>query len=770
MDKYLPNFKNCLEKEIPFCQARCPFHPDIHSFIEKMQRQGFNAAYKNYRNAVGFPGIVTGLCPQYCKDVCPMDEPVEMHLLEQAALEYAKRTDPPDYNLPKKNGHIAIIGGGLSGLGCALRLTTKKYDVTIYEKAGHVGGRALDLIDVEKLNAELEKQFQFEEYRLMTDMEITDPDDLAGYDAVYVATGESGYDFDILKKSGEEGNGDPCLLIGNTGFFAGGGLLGKDLMNALADGLAMGTTIDNFLKTGNLIYTPEHSDTMCHLDENKVLDAPAVKPSGTETSTGYTKEEAAAEASRCLRCQCDSCRTFCDLTDYYNRWPVRIRDEIQATTLPGYSELKATPAKRLINTCTQCGLCKEVCPEDIDLGGLILEARKSMHRQEKMAPAYNEFFLRDMDFTNGPLAAMAKPAPGKTDCRYAFFPGCQLGASDPELVIRSYGYILSQDPEAGMFLSCCGIPAEWAGDDDLLNRELSRMNTTWEELGRPVLILACPTCGKFISKHLPGIETVFLYDYMAGHGIECDTSKSGLRCVFDPCSTRGDDTVRTSVRKLAENAGYDLESLPIQEGHSACCSYGGHNSIAAPEFADQVADKRIGEKDLPYIAYCINCRDAFLARGKDTLHILDVLFDRTPVQTTATARRENRVILKETLLKKFWGEEMKEKKEKYAFTMSISDELREKLDAEHIIEDDMYNVIGFCLRTGRFVRDGNNVCSGYRQIGHGTFWAEFTVDKKTADEKSDDHVVAVTLVNGYSHRMEIELEEVWNGHKIKIDL
>ena len=60
---------------------------------------------------------------------------------------------------------------------------------------------------------------------------------------------------------------------------------------------------------------------------------------------------------RCLECRCDFCRSYCDLTDFYNKWPLRIRDEILATTLPGSADVKATPAKRLLSTCNQCGLC-----------------------------------------------------------------------------------------------------------------------------------------------------------------------------------------------------------------------------------------------------------------------------------------------------------------------------------------------------------------------------------------------------------------------------
>ena len=48
-----------------------------------------------------------------------------------------------------------------------------------------------------------------------------------------------------------------------------------------------------------------------------------------------------------------------DLLQFTDKWPVKVKDEIVATTIEGKSELKATPAKRLMSLCNQCGICKE---------------------------------------------------------------------------------------------------------------------------------------------------------------------------------------------------------------------------------------------------------------------------------------------------------------------------------------------------------------------------------------------------------------------------
>lgn len=778
MEKYLPNFKNCRQHEHPFCRAACPFHLDVPDFVKKVQRGAYNAAYTLYKNAVVFPEIACSICDEPCRGVCPLeDQSIRLRDLERATVVHATRKDPPDYNLPKKNKRIAVIGAGLSGLACALRLATKKYDVTVFERTNRRGGHLWDILDPVQFLPEIAFQFQHEDCAFVFERNILSLEELIdeGFDAIYVATGKHGIHFGLLDDHLEE----PCFVKDGVGIFGGGSMLGHNSSQSLEDGVKMSTTIDNYLKTGNLIYTPDRTETTMVLDPARLIHSEAVIPTGPPVNYGYfsadvhrdfprlpkeseedkvyTKDESMAEAARCLRCQCDACRLYNDLLDFTDKWPVRVRDEIQATTLPGSSEVKATPAKRLISTSTFDGLCKAVCPEDIDLDGLILEARKSMHRQDKLAWVFNEFWLRDMDHADEDASLMKSPPAGE-DCSFAFFPGCQLGASDPNLVTKTYESLLDIHKGMGLLLSCCGIPAEWAGDDDKRDASLSRLQTQWEELGKPTLILACPTCASFFENHLPHIKTVSLYQHLndsgslSSRGNETDK----IYCVFDPCKTGGQDDLRNAVRNLAREQGCQLEALPKQERYTACCSYGGQGAIADPDFAKFVIEKRIGESDLPYITYCINCRDSFRSEGKEALHILEVLYGGSKQHLpTVSARRENRLLLKENLLREFWREDVTLKREGADIRLEISPALGEKLDKERILESDVASVIAACQKDGCPVyHEDKDTYSCYGMVGHMTLWVEYSFSEET-----------FTLVNAYTHRMKIEMEAVWNGVK-----
>ncbi len=761
MEKYFKQFESCRQSEKPFCTDACPFHLDVLDFQEKISRKSYNAAYRTYRNAVAFPDIVAELCPEYCAAKCPrkdLDQSVQLNLLERTCVNKAVKKDPTDYNLPAKKGKIGIIGAGISGLACALRLCSKKFNVTIFEKTDKLGGQLWNLMPQEIFLKDIERQFKHENYTLQLNTSVDDIEQLKdqGFDALYVATGKNGFDFGTLNR--EKGQ---CYINGDTGVFAGGSLTGKDPMFALADGLSMAWAIEVWLSTGKLEYPGKRQPSKAVSNQDKLWRLEAVIP----TDNGlFTDEEAVEEAARCIRCQCDACKTYCDLCDFFNKWPLQMRDEIMTTVMSSESMIHKTPAIRLINTCTQCGLFEEACPEDIELSDMIKEARKRLHKLNKMPGAYHQFWLRDMAFANSKFAAVKKTAPGEKQCNYAFFPGCHLGAADPEYVIEPYKWLLSKKPQTGLLLRCCSVPADWAGNEALHGEEIQSLREDWQALGEPVLIMACPTCIRNFAEYLPEIQTVSLYEVLEQWKFEQKSVKKTKKIysVFDPCSARHIDPIQQAVRRLAEQSGVTLEELPKGDQHG-CCGYGGHVSIANPKFAEHVAKKRSALSDNLYIAYCINCRDVFKGENKPVVHVLDLLFNintQESVLPDVTQRRENRVRLKETLLSEIWGEKMESKPEKCKLNIVIRPEIKEKMNTLKLLKEDVCNVVEYSQKSNRRTFDPQKktyLC--YREIGHITCWVEYC--------QAGD---AFEVVNVYSHRMKIELEAVWNGKKTEADL
>ncbi|HHT64271.1 MAG: pyridine nucleotide-disulfide oxidoreductase/dicluster-binding protein [Bacillota bacterium] len=744
MESFKKQIKNCLQDEPPFCTAACPFQFDIISFISKIQRGGFNTAYRSYLNAVGFPGIVSQLCDEPCKNVCPRritDKAVDLKLLEKAAINYARNLKPNNYNLPPKNKRIAVIGAGISGLGCALRLASKKYQVTVFEKTDRIGGHLWSLLPPEVFLTDIQQQFCYEKYELCLNTEIKSLDNLE-FDAIYVATGAGGADFGL--KRDEHG----AFASNKPGVFLGGELCGKNIVEAIADGLHVITAIERFLKAGTMNQPEPGSGTRIKMNTDLIVPMEPVIPAQGEV---YTQEEAMAEAKRCLQCSCDACIRHCDLMRYYGKYPKRIGEEVEVTVHPGTLDGNGTVATRLISTCNHCSLCKEICPQEIDTGDFLLQSHRAMREKGAMPWAYHDFWLRDMDFANGDAAALCKSSPGYSQSRYMFFPGCQLGASDPRYVTESYRFLLEHYPDTALMLSCCGAPADWAGDEPLLQDAMVKLKEKWISLGKPIAVFACPTCRQMFHKYLPEIEGQFLYDLILKLGVSPSIDAAGeIVSVFDPCTSRHEPELHQAVRELTKQAGFCLEPLRYEGKFARCCSWGGQVSIANPSYAREVIKVRIAENNHPYIAYCINCRDIFSAAGKPCYHILDVLFGlnrprRKP--PTISERRNNRVILKRKLRKEFWKEEVVKEPMENKIKLEISPQLKQKLHDQMILEIDVQSVVEYCESSGRKIVDvhtGSFI--GHLVIGNMTYWVEY---RQEADGR-------FTLLNAYSHRMKIE--------------
>jgi len=732
---------DCLQNEPAFCTAVCPFNFDVRDFVHKLQQGRFNIAFKTYRQCVGFPGIVIALCEEPCAQACILKDKggsVSLKLLEKASMDFARDTSPDQYNMPAKDKRIAVIGGGISGLACALRLAAKKYQVTVFEKSASIGGHLHELLPSEVFMDDIRSQFIHEQYTLRLNTEIVSLDEL-DFDAVYVATGKGGNAFGLSPSA------DGAFASTKDGVFLGGSLTGSDTMHAIADGLNASNAIETWLKIGMMNHPVTEGGTRLMPEAVRPGESPVISPAN---GSSYTKAEAVEEAKRCLRCSCDACVRYSPLLGYFQKFPKRITEEVQVTIQPSSLDGNATLATRLISTCDHCGLCKEVCPKDIDTGEFLLQSHKTMREKGAMPWAFHEFFLRDMAFSNTE-AALCKPPPGKAEVTYAFFPGCQLGASDPQYVMHSYRFLLRHFPGTAMMLNCCGAPAEWAGDGAIHAEVIEKIRANWNRLGQPLLIFACASCKLMFGKHLPEIKGEFLYTIMARKGFEAASRFDEVTAsVFDPCSSRHETEVQQGVRELALKAGFTLEALPLEKNLAGCCSYGGQTAIAHPPYAANAVKQRISQNDKPYIAYCSNCRDIFTAAGKPSWHILDILFglgSETRPRPGVSERRNNRLELKQMLLNEFWKEEKTMEKPQERLLVTV--ELKEKLNKAWMPEQDILSVIENCENSmSKLLDPEKGTFSGHGTVGNMTYWVEYRPLQNGLFE----------LVNAYCHRMKIE--------------
>ena len=209
------------------------------------------------------------------------------------------------------------------------------------------------------------------------------------------------------------------------------------------------------------------------------------------------------------------------------------------------------------------------------------------------------FSIEDMKQANGEAALIRKAYDEETweefqKCSFAFFPGCKLTASEPELVLKAYDDIKYHNPDTGIFLYCCGIPAKVEGDEVLLEKTISEIKSGWEQLGNPTLIIGCLGCYNTIKSKLPEIPMVTVFKFLKEIGV--DRGCNAIDFIFKaPAGSPVADETAAIMKDLAEGMGIKFHEESEESNH-------------------------------PYLVCSIKDRDALKKDGKDAVHIMELIY------------------------------------------------------------------------------------------------------------------------------------------------
>lgn len=741
----------CIQEQPPECVAACPLHVDARTFIRHITQGDWNGAWKVLRKTMPVPRILGRICDAPCQARCKRREAGDAIRISDLETACVSQPAPPlrILPLPGKGKTIAVVGGGISSVTLAWDLGRKGYGVRMYMAApapwDHLAGVYGDKVPADVMEAEF-CTLSSVAVTLHPGADTGTPEFreacISGHDAVYL-----GLD------TADGRSWDPACRP--EGFFSGG--LPRDGVISpvwlAAQGRWAATSIDRYLQ--------KVSPTAGRENEGPVATRLFTRLGGVEPRCsvsmsepgGYTREEAVQEARRCLQCQCLECVKACPFLERFKGYPRQYAREIYNNES---IVMGARQANRLINSCSLCGLCQEVCPESFAMQDLCLAARQSMVARGKMPPSAHEFALLDMDFSQGENFSLARHEPGHSSSAFVFFPGCQLCASLPEKIPPLYGYLRQAlDGGVGIMLGCCAAPAHWAGKEDRFQEEVSRFRETWNSLGRPVLIPACSTCFRMFRDHLPEIPVTSLWQVMAANGLPRGSSGAhicGSMAVHDPCTARREPELRMAVRELLGRLGVEVEELEFSHERTECCGFGGLMQNANPDLAAEVVRRRSGQSPLDYITYCAMCRDALAKSGKRVLHLADLVIPddsgtdpavrKTP---TWSERRENRARLKVRLLQDVWGESMPESQWHNEIVLEISDDVADILDRRRILAEDLQQVLHHAEQAGiRLYHPETKRFKASFKHYNTTFWVEYTPSE-----------TGYVIHNAYSHRMEV---------------
>ena len=194
--------------------------------------------------------------------------------------------------------------------------------------------------------------------------------------------------------------------------------------------------------------------------------------------------------------------------------------------------------------------------------------------------------------------------------------------------------------------------------------------------------------------------------------------------VFDPCASADVPEEHHAIRRLAAQCGFAVKELPLSD-KVRCCGTGGLIRVANPELYDRIVRKNIDQSSLPFLTYCINCRDVFASYGKDTLHILDVLVMKdlrrcSRKHPSISQKKKNRRMLKQTMCPEY----VQEKTLRHEFTFLYDEETKRKMERTLVLEELIETMILEADRDRRyFVTENGETRLCHKQIGNITYWA-----------------------------------------------
>lgn len=729
----------CVYEQPAYCNAACPLKLDTKEMILAISKNDWRKALSLYEKITPFPHLLSSGCEAPCQGKCKLcslenGEGISIRKLEQAVALYGEKPKSRSLSRMKKKKTTAIFGSGLFCLFLAGELHKKAYPVTIYCQEADLKSylaAETSFLDEHGFSATwdtLEKM----------DIHFVFSSDLSQFSTLKEQYDIVCAEYTTAQNCCENLTIDEHLMFSREHKLVTGPSTGV-LSSAYAAKRAA-LTVDRLAQ--NLDPTNTRGEEgSC---ETKLYtDMEGVLPSKTLLSSESicTKEKAVAEAGRCIQCHCDACIKGCAYLQHYKKFPRVLTREI-------YNNVSIIMGDHMmnkpINACSLCGQCTVTCPNGYDMGEICHIARQNMVSTGKMPLAPHEFALMDMLFSNNE-AFLCRKQPGFDQCKYVFFPGCQASAIAPDTVFAAYQDLCSRlEGGVALILGCCGAICDWAGRYIMYDDTIKFLDTQLAKLGNPTVIAGCPTCQKELSTH-ENIKLIGIWDILNTIGLP-ETAKglSSPAALHDSCGARGDHHTQEAIRNLISNLGCELVDTPYSGDRSPCCGYGGLTSYTNREVAKKMTDKCLERSDLPYISYCMACRDRFAREGRESRHILELIYGTNAGSPPdISEKRFNRLALKHNLLQNIWNEEIEEMQ--CEFDVTYTDEALVMMDDRMILKSDIIQVFKNLRETGEAILDSESgLCITRTRLGNVTFWVKYT------EIENGYHVHSA-----YSHRMNI---------------
>lgn len=628
------------------CVGRCPLRVDARRYVQLAKEGKFQDALQVVREQLPFPGVLGYVCAHPCELHCKRideDSPIRVRDIKRFLAE--REEGPPQHIVdrePDRPQKIAVVGAGPGGLTAAHDLRRKGYQVTVYEREEQIGGCLTYKIPEYRLPRRVvERDLSVIEalgIDVRTGVTFGDDVDLdqlrREYDAVLLLVGYDGGmelmragDWPLEPSNRDTVGVDPLTCeTGVEGVFAAGDAVSgpATVVIAMSLGRRAAESAHRFLDGQDLRAdreppTPRRLLWTLEIDElerrrrerTPMMLQPATEP--------MSEEEVLAEGERCLDCQCGLCVDDCEfLAKHCEMSPKELARKVK-------SGLLEDEVLKVVYSCNVCELCKTVCPEDLDTGALMLEARRRAVEKGKGPLPNHKPIVKYWNAGVSNLFSMTMPEPGRQRAKRLFFTGCALPAVGPKNTLKVYDELRKHYPGIGVCMYCCGAPVEVIGMEEEFEQTHKGILQRAEQVGAEELVCVCPDCVHTLKSHVPELKITTIWELLGGVWDVPKTREGVTVTLHDSCKARHEDGIQEGVRKMLEGCGAEVQEVDYREGLTRCCGFGGMIEPVDSELRQRISQRRMGETDNPLVTYCAGCRIALNTAGANAVHTLDFL-------------------------------------------------------------------------------------------------------------------------------------------------
>lgn len=211
-----------------------------------------------------------------------------------------------------------------------------------------------------------------------------------------------------------------------------------------------------------------------------------------------------------------------------------------------------------------------------------------------------------------------------------FWPGCALMNLEGRILTRTLEVLRRAEPEIRLATGCCGQPTAYLFPRKKEQRE-EALETLLKKRGVKRIYTACPNCALQL-RQLGGFEIIPIWPVLAEHIRLEDMEKADGKFVWhDPCPTKTEPAQQKAARRLLAISGCDCTEPEHTGAHTICCGNFHMMEFSDPAGQKKMRARRLAElpEDRVILSNCEGCLNAFRSAGRDTCHLLELLFGKS---------------------------------------------------------------------------------------------------------------------------------------------